>query len=68
MAVELDVRNARLTPGAFASVQWPIQRDYPTLFVPTGAVTNNLQRTFVIRIRQGKSEWVDVKTRSSQTL
>jgi hypothetical protein len=24
-------------------------------------VTNNLQRTFVIRIRQGKSEWVDVK-------
>jgi hypothetical protein len=34
----------------------------PTLFVPPGAVTPNLQRTFVIRVRDGKAEWVDVKT------
>ena len=26
------------------------------------AVTTDLQRTFVIRLRQGKAEWVDVKT------
>jgi membrane fusion protein (multidrug efflux system) len=25
-------------------------------------VTTDLQRTFVIRVRQGKAEWVDVKT------
>jgi hypothetical protein len=32
------------------------------LFVPGSAVTTDLQRTFVIRVRQGKAEWVDVKT------
>lgn len=62
MAVELDVRNALITPGTFANVQWPVQRGYPTLFVPPTAITTNLQRTFVIRIRDGKADWVDVKT------
>src|SRR5207302_11163771 len=34
MPVELDVRNSdeRLTPGSFATVQWPVQRSHPTLF------------------------------------
>jgi membrane fusion protein (multidrug efflux system) len=62
MAVELDVRNAQITPGTFANVQWPVQRDYATQFVPAAAIATNLQRTFVIRIREGKAEWVDVKT------
>ena len=64
MAVELEVRNpdAQITPGSFATVDWPIQRSSPTLFVPSSAVTTDLQRTFVIRVRQGKAEWVDVKT------
>ncbi len=62
MAVELDVRNKQITPGTFANVQWPVQRDYPTLFVPAAAITTNLQRTFVIRVRDGKTEWVDVKS------
>ena len=64
MQVELDLRNAdaQITPGSFANVIWPIQRIYPTLFVPSSAVTTDLQRTFVIRVRQGKAEWVDVKT------
>ena len=62
MAVELDVHNAQITPGTFANVQWPVQRGYPTLFVPATAITTNLQRTFVISIRDGKAYWVDVKT------
>ncbi|MGC2197025.1 MAG: hypothetical protein WA628_20280 [Terriglobales bacterium] len=64
MAVELDVRNTdgQITPGSFATVDWPIQRSYPTMLVPSTAVTTDLQRTFVIRVRQGKAEWVDVKT------
>jgi RND family efflux transporter MFP subunit len=62
MAVELDVRNPRIAPGTFANVEWPIQRTYPTLFVPATAITTNLQRTFVIRARNGKAEWVDVKS------
>jgi membrane fusion protein (multidrug efflux system) len=64
MQVELDFHNtdAQITPGSFADVEWPIQRPYATLFVPASAVTTDLQRTFVIRVRQGKTEWVDVKT------
>jgi membrane fusion protein, multidrug efflux system len=62
MAVELEVRDASITPGSFANVEWPVQRSYATLFVPSSAITTDLQRTFVIRIRDGKAEWVDVKT------
>lgn len=64
MPVELDVRDphAELVPGEFCQVEWPIERTYPTLFVPASAVASNLQRTFVIRVRQGRTEWVDVTT------
>jgi membrane fusion protein, multidrug efflux system len=64
MQVELDLQNAgfQITPGTFASVVWPLHRSDETLFVPSTAVTTDLQRTFVIRVRQGKTEWVDVKT------
>jgi RND family efflux transporter MFP subunit len=64
MPVELDVANreGRLSPGSFATVSWPLQRDYPTLFVPVSAVTNDQQHTFVIRVRNGKAEWVTVQT------
>ena len=64
MPVELDVRDPRgeLDPGTFCEVDWPIRRTYPTLFVPVSSVANNLQRTFVVRIRGNKTEWVDIKT------
>ena len=64
MQVELDLRNAdaQVTPGTFANVEWPIHRSYATLFVPSSAVTSDQQRTFIIRVNQGKAEWVNVKT------
>lgn len=64
MQVELEFHNpdAQITPGTFVNVDWPIHRSYPTLFIPSSAVTTDQQRTFVIRVRQGKAEWVDVKT------
>lgn len=64
MPVELDVRNTKgmLAPGSFATVAWPVERTYPTMFVPTTAVTSDQQRTFVIRVRNGKTEWVTVQT------
>ena len=64
MPVELDVMNhdGKLAPGSFATVKWPLQRAYPTLFVPTTAVTNDQQHTFVIRVRNDKAEWVTVQT------
>lgn len=64
MPVELDVRDpkAELVPGTFCNVQWPISRAYSTLFVPTSAVGSDLERTFVVRISDHRTEWVDVKT------
>jgi RND family efflux transporter MFP subunit len=63
MQVELDYHNtdSQITPGSFTSVEWPVHRMYATLFVPSSAVATDLQRTFVIRLRDGKAEWVDVK-------
>jgi len=62
--VELDVKNpeGRLAAGSFATVMWPLDRGYPTLFVPPTAVTNDQQHTFVIRVRNDKAEWVTVTT------
>jgi RND family efflux transporter MFP subunit len=64
MAVEMDVQNrdGRLTPGSFCQVRWPIRRPGPSLLVPAGSVANTTGRTFVIRVRNGKTDWVDVKT------
>jgi RND family efflux transporter MFP subunit len=63
MPVELEAANVKgeLSPGTFSDVLWPVRRSYPTLFVPTSSVVNTLERVFVVRIRDGKSEWVDVK-------
>jgi membrane fusion protein, multidrug efflux system len=64
MPVELDVlnRDARISPGSFTTVSWPLERTYPTLFVPTSAVTTDQQHTFVIRIHNDKADWVTVQT------
>jgi membrane fusion protein (multidrug efflux system) len=64
MPVELDVKDplAQLVPGTFCEVDWPVHRTYPTLFVPATSVSGDLERTFVIRVRGNRTEWVDVKT------
>jgi RND family efflux transporter MFP subunit len=63
MLVELDVSNPKqtLAPGMFAEVQWPISRAQATLFVPTTAVVRTSERQFVVRVRNGVAEWVDVR-------
>ena len=62
MPVELDVNNPsrRLVPGMFPQVFWPTSRPRPSLFVPPSAVAVTTERSFVIRIRDGITEWVDV--------
>ncbi|HTI42522.1 MAG TPA: efflux RND transporter periplasmic adaptor subunit [Vicinamibacterales bacterium] len=64
MAVEMEVpnRDGRLSPGAFCQVQWPIRRQRPSLLVPTGSIASTTGRTFVVRVRDGRTEWVDVMT------
>jgi membrane fusion protein, multidrug efflux system len=63
MAVELDVSNpdGRLAPGMFTEVRWPARRSASSLFVPRSAVAVTTERTFVVRVRDGVAEWVDVK-------
>jgi RND family efflux transporter MFP subunit len=64
MAIELDVANKeeRLAPGTFCQVKWPVHRRTPSLFVPAESIASTTDRTFVVRVRNGKTEWVDVKT------
>ena len=64
MPVELDVNNAdgRLSSGMFPEVLWPVRRGEATLFVPVSAVARTTEATFVIRIRDGNTEWVNVQT------
>ena len=64
MPVELDVSNpsTRLAAGMFPEVLWPVRRLHPTRFVLTSAVAWTTERVFVVRIRDGQANWVDVKT------
>ena len=64
MPVELDVENTdgRLSSGMFPEVLWPVRRLELTLFVPASAVARTTEATFVIRIRDGNTEWVNVQT------
>jgi len=63
MAVELDVsnRDGSLSPGMYPSVKWPVRASRPALLVPGTSVVTTTERTFVVRDRNGRAEWVDVK-------
>lgn len=64
MPVEIDVMNAdgKLSPGSFCQVKWTVHRTNPSLFVPSRSVASTTGRSFVVRVRDGKIDWVDVKT------
>jgi RND family efflux transporter MFP subunit len=63
MPVELDVENVnnKLAPGMFAEVFWPIRRDAPSLFVPSSAIVQTTETTYVDRVRGGAIEQVAVQ-------
>ncbi len=62
MAVELDVanRDGSLAPGMYASVKWPVRNSTPQMLVPKTSVVTTTERTFVVRDRNGRAEWVNV--------
>jgi membrane fusion protein, multidrug efflux system len=64
MPVELDVwnPNLQLASGMFPQVSWPVRRSEETLFVPQTAVTRATEQSYVLRIRNGRVEQVNVKT------
>ncbi len=61
--LELDVtnRDGALSPGMYATVQWPVRQPGNALFVPKTSVVTTTERTFVIRDADGRARWVDVK-------
>ncbi len=63
MSVELDVlnRDGSLSPGMYPTVKWPVESSRPRLLVPQTAVVTTSERMFVIRVRNGRAEWVDVR-------
>lgn len=63
MPVELDFmnRDRSLAPGMYPSVKWPVRTHVSELWVPKTSVVTTTERTFVIRNRGGRAEWVDVR-------
>jgi membrane fusion protein, multidrug efflux system len=62
LSVELSVQNPglRLGAGMYPEVRWPVRRPQPSLLVPPTAIATTTERTFVVRIRNGVAEWVNV--------
>lgn len=63
MPVELDVfnRDGALAPGMYATVSWPVASASDSFLVPKTAVIATSERTFVICLRNGKAQWVNVQ-------
>ena len=53
--------DGRLAPGMYPEVKWATQTPGQTFVVPKTAVVVTTERVFVIRVRNGRAEWVDVK-------
>ncbi len=51
-----------LSSGMYANAVLQLGRPEQSLAVAPGAIATTLERKFVIRLRQGKAEWVDVRT------
>jgi membrane fusion protein (multidrug efflux system) len=63
MAVELEAANGagKLAPGMYAEVKWPLRSAQKSLLVPVTAVASNTERTFVIKVEQGKARYVPIR-------
>ncbi|MBS1506416.1 MAG: efflux RND transporter periplasmic adaptor subunit [Bacteroidetes bacterium] len=61
--IEMDVLNddKKLLPGMIAEVSFSLSSDPGTFVIPTSSLVNSTEKIFVVRIVNGKAEWVDVK-------
>ena len=46
----------------YGSVNFTVLRNGESFVAPYSAVVTNLERTFVIRVKDNRTEWVDVRT------
>jgi membrane fusion protein (multidrug efflux system) len=68
MAVELDIVNQqrRLAPGMYPDILWPVRRPRPSFLVPSTSLVTTTERMFVIRVRNGRAEYVTVSRGASE--
>jgi membrane fusion protein, multidrug efflux system len=61
---EFEAANPRLElkSGMYGNVNFSLHRAETSFVVPYSAVVTNNERNFVIRVRDNKTEWVDVKS------
>jgi len=61
--LEMDVYNKdkTLLPGMFAQVSLELTNDKKVFVVPKSAVTGNSKQIFVIRVTNGRAEWIPVQ-------
>lgn len=53
--------DKKLKSGMFANCQVSFQRSMPSYVVPSSAIVTTQEKRFVIRLNNGKTEWVDVR-------
>lgn len=58
---EVDNTAGELKPGMYTTVNLNLNRPAGSLVVPAAAVVTSLEKKFVIRIKNGQAEWVDVR-------
>ena len=59
----MDVYNTskKLLPNMYADVNVPLPSNDSTFIVPKTAVVTSTEKVFIIRIKDGKAEWVNVQ-------
>ena len=58
---DVDNRQHLLKAGAFVYARLNMERGAPSMILPPSAIATTLERKFVIRVRDGKAQWVDVR-------
>jgi membrane fusion protein, multidrug efflux system len=56
-----DNSKKLLKSGMYANASLQFGRSVPSFVVPVSAVVTNLEKRFVIRVREGRAEWVDIR-------
>lgn len=57
---EFENGNDQLKPGMYATAELKLSRKASSFVVPYTAVVTSMEKQFVVRVVNGKAEWVDV--------
>lgn len=58
---DVDNRQHLLKAGAFVYARLNLERNAPSFVLSPAAIATTLERKFVIRVHDGKAQWVDVR-------